>query len=415
MGASFPEVLQLLEFSLLLARAHDIPAIAHQACLAAKRLLGADGVTFVMREGEHVFYAEEESPERLWRGRRFLASECISGWAILHRQTAVIEDVFSDSRIPVEAYRPTFVKSLAMVPVGGERPTGAMGVYWARTHRATERELFLLEFLAEAVAAALERAGLLQEVALLRATSSGVERAPRGEEGSSLHRLIPILAHDLKNPLSAISLASQSLLKRGSLSASDQLNVRRILSSVERARHLVDDVLEYARLRERGGLPLEVSATRLDELVRAVVDEAQAAFPDRWIELIADPVLGRWDAHRLAEVVANLLGNALQYGHPKRPATVRVEAQAGESLFEVHNFGPAIPAELLPVLFEPFRRGRDEGRNSVGLGLFIARQIVQAHGGRIEVFSTPEAGTAFTVHLPVHQVEPIRAMRHAAV
>lgn len=414
MGASFPEVLQLLELSLLLARAHDVPAIAHQACLAAKRLLGADGVTFVMREGEHVYYAEEESPERLWRGRRFLASECISGWAILHHQTAVIEDVYSDARIPVEAYRPTFVESLAMMPVGREQPVGAMGVYWARTHRATERELFLLELLAEAVASALERVGLLQEVVLLRAASSSAEWTSRGEAGSSLHRLIPILAHDLKNPLGAISLASQSLLKRGSLSEGDLSNVRRILSSVERARHLVDDVLEYARLREPGGLSLEISSMRLDELVRSVVDEARVAFPERWIELIADPVHGRWDAHRLGEVVANLLGNALQYGHPKRPVTVRVEAQAGESLVEVHNFGPAIPAELLPVLFEPFRRGRAEGKNSVGLGLFIARQIAQAHGGRIEVFSTSEAGTAFTVHLPVHQVEPIRKLRHAA-
>lgn len=152
---------------------------------------------------------------------------------------------------------------------------------------------------------------------------------------------------------------------------------------------------------------MDLEDARLDAVARSVVEEARTAFPGRRIELVAEETRGTWDCHRLAEVLANLLGNALQYGHPERPVTLRVEAREGESCFEVHNFGPVIPDELLPVLFEPFRRGRADGHCSVGLGLFIVNQIIQAHGGRIRVRSTLEQGTSFTVHLPLCQMQPI--------
>ena len=406
-GASFRDVLQLLEASRLLARARDVREIAQCVCGLVKRLVGADGVTFVLSEGELVYYAEEESPERLWKGRRFPAKQCISGWAIMNRQTAVSEDIYADPRIPINAYRPTFVRSLAMVPIGHEEPLGSIGVYWARNHKATERELFLVEMLAEASLAALTRAVLQRDVEDLQSRLAPVEGRPHDEEEPSLARFIPLVAHDLKNPLGAISLASQSLLRSGALAGNELVNVRRILSSVERARRLVEEVLEYARLKARGGLPLDLEDARLDAVARSVVEEARTAFPGRRIELVAEETSGTWDSHRLAEVLANLLGNALQYGHPERPITLRVETREGESCFEVHNFGPVIPDELLPVLFEPFRRGRSDGHCSVGLGLFIVNQIIQAHGGRIRVRSTLEQGTSFTVHLPRCQMQPI--------
>ncbi|MCY1074554.1 GAF domain-containing sensor histidine kinase [Archangium lansingense] len=414
-GVSFQDALQLLDASRLLAREQDVRGIAQCVCGLVKRLVGADGVTFVLSEGELVYYAEEESPERLWKGRRFPAKHCISGWAIMNRQAAVIEDIYADPRIPIEAYRPTFVRSLAMVPIGQAQPLGSIGVYWARNHKATERELFLVEMLAEASLSALTRASLQQDVEHLRSRLAPVEGTSRGEEEPSLAQFLPVVAHDLKNPLGAISLASQSLIRRGGLGGDELLNVRRILSSVERARRLVEEVLEYARLKARGGLPLDLEDARLDDVARSVVEEARTAFPGRRIELIAEETNGTWDSLRLSEVMGNLLGNALQYGHPERPVTLRVEARDGETCVEVHNFGPVIPEELLPVLFEPFRRGRGDGRGSVGLGLFIVKQIIQAHGGHIGVRSTSEQGTSFSVHLPRCQVQPIDPPREGAV
>lgn len=413
-GASLQDAFLLLEVSSQLSRTHDVQAIARHVCSVARRLVGMDGTTLVLREREQVYYAEEEAPERLWRGRRFPAVQCISGWAILNRQTAVIEDIYTDPRIPIEAYRPTFVQSLAMVPMGREQPSGSIGAYWARRHKATEREVFLLESLAELAAAALSQARLHEEVERLRAQASCVEGASGSGGDPTLARIIPLVAHDLKNPLGAISLAAQALLRRGSLDEKDTGRVRRILASVERARHLVSEVLEYSRLQAGSGMPLDVVDARLDDITRSVVDEARTAFPGRKIDLIARDAAGRWDVHRVAEVLSNLLGNALQHGEPARPVTLSVGARHGECFVELHNFGPPIPEDVLPVLFEPFRQGRKGDRGSVGLGLFIVKQIVHAHGGRIRVRSTSEHGTTFSVHLPAHQSLPILPLREVA-
>jgi len=398
-GASLDDVLQLLEALSLLSRAREDGEISRWTCAAARQLTLAEGATFVLSEGEYVYYAEEEAPEALWRGRRFRAQECISGWAIQHRQPAVIPDVYIDPRIPQEAYRPTFVRSLAMMPMGRERSVGSIGIYWSREHTATPRELFLLDVLADAAASALEHAECWRERA-----APGVPN-PGGE--AVLTRMLPVLMHDLKNPLGAILLAAQSLSRRAELAASDLKNVERILRSVARARHLVCEVLEYVRLQEAGGLRLDISTTRMDVLAHTVADEVRTAFPLRQVDLLTEEVSGRWDAPRLAEAIINLLNNALQYGPPNRPVTLRVGVWRGEACVEVHNEGSCIPEELRPVLFEPFRRGHQEGRDSVGLGLFIVDQIVRAHGGRIQLRSTPQDGTTFGLHLPMHQLQPI--------
>jgi PAS domain S-box-containing protein len=122
---------------------------------AARRLTHADGATFVLREGDQVFYAGEDSKAPLWQGRRFAASQCISGWSIAHRTSVVIEDIYADPRVPHDAYRPTYVKSLAMVPVNREDPIAAIGVYWADRSTLSDYELELLQALADAAATAV--------------------------------------------------------------------------------------------------------------------------------------------------------------------------------------------------------------------------------------------------------------------
>jgi GAF domain-containing protein len=125
--------------------------------LTARDLSGADGVTFVLRQGDHCYYADENAIRPLWKGRRFPVTSCISGWVMSHRQPVAIEDVFADPRIPHAAYRPTFVKSMAMVPVRDVDPIAAIGAYWAAPHLASEQELRILKILADASALALSR------------------------------------------------------------------------------------------------------------------------------------------------------------------------------------------------------------------------------------------------------------------
>jgi GAF domain-containing protein len=134
----------------------DVIAVVRTAARAAAN---AQGATFVLRDGDRCFYADEDSIAPLWKGQRFPISECISGWAMLHNDVAVVPDVFADPRVPAAAYRPTYVVSLAMVPVG-DPPVGALGAYWARPHHATDEQVAALRRLAAEAADAIERVGL---------------------------------------------------------------------------------------------------------------------------------------------------------------------------------------------------------------------------------------------------------------
>lgn len=125
--------------------------------VAARELTHADGATFVLKEGEQCFYAHENAVAPLWKGQRFPLHSCICGWAINHKQAAIIEDVYSDARIPVEAYAPTFVKSLTVVPMRQSSPVGVIGVYWAERHQPLAHEVELLQTLADTTATVLDR------------------------------------------------------------------------------------------------------------------------------------------------------------------------------------------------------------------------------------------------------------------
>jgi len=147
-----------------LSLARDLGAVMAVVRRAARELTGADGATFVLRDGDQCYYAEENAISPLWKGRRFPMSLCISGWVMLNRQSTVIEDIFTDPRIPVEAYRPTFVRSLAMVPIRTREPIGAIGNYWARPYRPSREQVAILQALADSTAVAMENVQIYGEL-----------------------------------------------------------------------------------------------------------------------------------------------------------------------------------------------------------------------------------------------------------
>jgi diguanylate cyclase (GGDEF)-like protein len=147
-----------------LSLARDLEAVMSIVRVAARELTGADGATFVLRQDEQCFYAEENAISPLWKGRRFPLDTCISGWVMIHREPALIEDIYKDSRIPVDAYRPTFVRSLAMVPIRTLNPIGAIGNYWAKRHQPTGEQVRLLQALADSTAVALENVRVYAEL-----------------------------------------------------------------------------------------------------------------------------------------------------------------------------------------------------------------------------------------------------------
>lgn len=134
----------------------------------ARPLIGADGITFVLRNGDQCYYADEDAISPLWKGQRFPLTSCISGWAMLNRQLVVIENIYADDRIPHAAYKPTFVKSLAMVPVRIDDPVGAIGAYWARERQPSGEELRTLQRIANSAAVAMTNVALLEELVASR-------------------------------------------------------------------------------------------------------------------------------------------------------------------------------------------------------------------------------------------------------
>lgn len=155
---------RLIEVVQDLSLARDLPTLQKTVRTAARELTHADGATFILREDDHCYYADEDAIAPLWKGRRFPMEMCISGWVMRNKLPAVIPDIYQDPRIPAEAYRPTFVKSLAVVPIRTRDPIGAIGNYWARQRQPTERELHLLRVLADSTAVAIESVRIVSDL-----------------------------------------------------------------------------------------------------------------------------------------------------------------------------------------------------------------------------------------------------------
>ncbi|RKH06253.1 PAS domain S-box protein [Corallococcus sp. CA047B] len=217
--------------------------------------------------------------------------------------------------------------------------------------------------------------------------------------------LVGIVSHDLRNPLNAIALGTTSLLRREELSERDTKAVLRIQASAERAVRMIRDLLDFTQARLGEGIPVQCQDLDLTTVVRQVMEEVQMNFPERVLQASTPGhgTRGCWDPDRMAQVLTNLLGNALKYSPEGTPVTVRVQSTDLEVLLAVHNAGDPIPPDLMHRLFQPMQRGvpgMDLATRSVGLGLYIVQHIVQAHGGTIDVTSSREAGTTFTVKLP---------------
>jgi signal transduction histidine kinase len=212
-----------------------------------------------------------------------------------------------------------------------------------------------------------------------------------------------IVGHDLRTPLNAIAGSAALLAHASDIPTARLRAAQRIVSSAARMSGLVRDLLDYTRLRVSGGFSIEPEPAHLGEIGRAVVQEVRSAWRGSVIHLTeAGDLQGCWDPERIEQVLSNLIGNACHHGKPGAPVLVRLYGTEAAVLAEVHNEGPPIPREVLPVIFEPFRRGASDRRDAsggVGLGLFIVRSLAKAHGGTIGV-TTGEAGTTFTLLLP---------------
>jgi signal transduction histidine kinase len=229
---------------------------------------------------------------------------------------------------------------------------------------------------------------------------------------------LAILGHDLRNPLNSISMSA--LMPRpppgrpnaDTADAGPASFAAQIVNHAQGMARMIADLLDYTRTRLGAGMPVSPAPMDLGALGRELFDQFRAAHPERELRYQADGDLrGDWDADRLRQAVSNLLGNAVQHGAADAPIDLRLDGTAPDAVVVVvHNGGPPIPPGELPRIFDPLVRGSSAQHpkvnrpGSIGLGLYIAREVARSHGGGIDVTSSAAAGTAFTVTLPRRRV-----------
>ena len=222
----------------------------------------------------------------------------------------------------------------------------------------------------------------------------------------SKEMFLAMLGHDLRTPMGAVMTSAKFMLETKELTEPHLTLTARIVSSTTRMNQMVGALLDFTRSRLGGGIPIDPASLNMGKVVHDVVNEIKAAQPDRKIEVDARGSLtGLWDCARISQVLTNLVGNALEHGSDRTIVTIAVQGDEKEVHVSIHNRGAAIPEHQMDGLFNAMKRqgtsDKSDGPSAnLGLGLYIADQIVRAHKGRIEVTSSEEAGTTFTVHLP---------------
>lgn len=225
-----------------------------------------------------------------------------------------------------------------------------------------------------------------------------IELIKERENAELREQFIAVIGHDLRNPLFAITTAAERVLRKHPDPQTDGL-VQHILSCGNRASQLVEDVLDFARGRLGSGIPLTLrKCSDLDQVLRHVISEVQSVHPHRQIQSTIETFEHiECDSGRLAQLLSNLLANAITHGSATDP--VRVDALSINGVFtlSVTNQGPPIPADVIPNLFQPYSRpASDTPQAGLGLGLYIASQIALSHGGQVDVVSSEQQGTVFT-------------------
>lgn len=215
-------------------------------------------------------------------------------------------------------------------------------------------------------------------------------------------QMIGIVSHDLRNPMSTIGMAT-ALFGHGELSPSQKRNLGRIMRATDRANRLIADLLDFTQARLGNGLSLSREPIDLHATISETVDELALVYPGRALrhERVGEGTCDA-DANRLAQLVGNLVSNAMTYGAVEVPVTVQSSIEPDAFSLAVHNRGTPIPAKIHESLFQPMTRGVDapSAGRSVGLGLFIVSEIAKAHGGSAHVRSTTEGGTTFSARFP---------------
>lgn len=370
-----------------LSLARDLVTVVNIVKSAARDLSGADGASFILRDGNLSSYVDEDAISPLWKGKRFPMEQCVSGWSMIHKTAATIPDIYDDPRVPVEAYRPTFVKSMVMVPIRQADPIGAVGTYWVKQHTASQTEIAILQSLADITAITIENITLYKnlEQRVMQRTSD-------------LESFTYALTHDIQSPLRLMNFAVDVFQKeyKDVIDESGQKLLTRMSSKSKEMHDLIEGLMNLFTLTKQ---EMQESLVPMKALAEEVAHDLMLQTQGRKIALKIDNLPSvRADEVLLRQVWANLLGNAVKYTKTTPHAAIKVSAEkiGGRFIYSVEDNGAGFDMKHYDKLFTPFQRLHNRNDfEGAGLGLSMVEKIIQRHDGKIWAQSSVGQGSTF--------------------
>ncbi|HEV2561637.1 MAG TPA: ATP-binding protein [Rhizomicrobium sp.] len=359
----------------------------------ARTISGADGVTFVLRDGDQCHYVDEDAVGPLWKGRRFPLTACISGWCMLNDQMAVIPDIYADPRVPHDAYRPTFVKSLVMVPVRAKTPIAAIGSYWSKVREFSENEIVSLEALARSTAAAISAIQARERIARLQSEIAHIGRL------NEMGQMVSAFAHELNQPLTAANnylRAAKRFYETGMQERVPEL-IGKADDQFTRVSQIIKRIRSFASKTETVETVEAIAPLIAEAAELALLDPHHRGIDVR-IDIPGDLPPARVDKVQIQQVLLNLFRNAFEALEASDVRRVTVSAQSGSNMVEISvaDTGPGLAPDVAAKLFQPFVTTKEGG---MGVGLSICRTIVESHGGRMWI--APGSGADFHFTVPI--------------
>ena len=414
-----------------LSFAHDLDGIIGIVRRVTRDLTGADGIDFILRDGNQCHHVDENAVSPLWKGRRFPMSSDISGWAMLNRQTVSIEDVSADPRIVPDMFRSTFVRSLAIVPVRRENPMGAIGAYWAERRAPRPEEIDVLERLADTVVVALANVRVYSELDEERKSSEAralalvrlhertrkevvsrehtEEMIRHAQKMESLGRLAGGVSHDFNNLLTVIAGNSDLIISDESTPETQRIAAQEIYAAAQRGAALTRQLLAFSRKQIVRPMILDVNwvLERMQQMLTRIIGEKNRLSTNFGHDLGTV----RADLGQLEQVIMNLVVNAcdaMPDGGEIAVATRNSDVAPGPDapvppgsyvVLAVADTGVGMDESTRKRVFEPFFTTKPPGRGT-GLGLSTVHGIVLQSGGSIRIMSEPGKGTTVAIYLP---------------
>lgn len=382
-----------------LSLTRDMSALMEIVRGAARKLTGSDGATFILKDNRLCYYADEDAIGPLWKGQRFPMEACISGWSMINKKPVVIEDIYSDDRIPVDAYKPTFVKSLAMVPIRTIEPVGAIGNYWATPHKASDDELFLLQSLADVISVAIENIRVYSEL-----EQRVQERTQQLEEANkTLQSFNYSVSHDLRAPLRVFHSYSRILLDKHSQHLNDdgKMLLTKMEAQATNMSKVLTGLMDFSKV---GMAILAHEEIPMAAIVKELCDNIHEIEKERDITFdIGDLPAVKGDPLLMKQVWSNLISNAVKYTSKKKNTMIEIGAKlpSGELTYFIKDNGDGFDMRYADKLFGVFQRLHSQSEfEGNGIGLALSEKIIAKHGGRIWTDSKPGEGATFYFALP---------------